>query len=259
VGVRSNSRTIDRGAREAVTAFNRIPGVATRGSCEGVGPSPSRHRHGDLAYVVFRHPLPLRLQAFLVARLDAVARVEDEGIYSRWPTQNQSFLDDVAAAADAYMRQQRPRRYARVGWPLAKVRARCARALSYERETFVALCLDCAEIVIEPHARAHQPLPLLRVAADQDAEWFAGFVGEPENSLAPALIAAAGWEQLAARSQRGDFGATFYRRWLRYRTAKIADLSTRQIRRGVQDARLRGCDLDFFYDATHAVFTWPRG
>jgi len=257
--VRSKVRTIDRGARRAVTALNRIPGIATRGSCEGIGLSPSRHRHADLAYVVFRHPLPLRAQAFLVARLETVARVEDDGVYSRWPTGNRAFLDAVAAVADAYRREQRPRCYARAGWPLAAIRARCARALSSGRDVVVALCVDCAEFVFEPHASGHQLLPLLRLPANQTVEWFAAFVGLPRNRLAPELIVATDWSQLVARSQRGDFGVSFHRRWLRYRANRIADLTTHQIRRGVQEIRLHGCDLDFFYDATHAVFTWPHG
>jgi hypothetical protein len=36
----------------------------------------------------------------------------------------------------------------------------------------------------------------------------------------------------------------------------IAVLTTQQVRKGVDDARRQGTPLDFFHDATHAVFVW---
>jgi hypothetical protein len=141
---------------------------------------------------------------------------------------------------------------------LPKLRARFARPLSDGTGTSAGLCLACEDIVLEPHASSHRPLPLLCLAPDQHTIWFAEFAAQPANQLDSALVAAAGWASLIERSRGGDFGASFQRRWLRYRAAKLARLTTWQLRAGVEKARRTRNDLDFFFTATDAVFGWQR-
>ena len=253
--MRFDAASIDVGVRDAVEQLNRIPGVTTRASCEGAGHEPAPHRHGDLAYVLFRHPLPLRLHDCLLAHLDAVSRLEDDGIFSRWPDHNREFLDQLARVARAYQRDA-PDGATVLRWPLPKLRARLARAVARRQIARVSLCLDCVALVAAPHADTHRCLLLLSVPADQQERWFAEFVVQAGNALDATLIAQDGWQQTLARATRGDFGATFLRRWLRHRARMIADLTTRQLYRGAQEARRQRVDLDFFFDDTHAVFTW---
>ena len=248
--------TVDVGVRDVVALLNHVPGVSTRASCEGAGRARGRHRHADLAYVLLRYPMPLGLQDFLIAELGSLVRVEDQGIYSRWPNRNHLFLDRLAVALRAYRRQHPLRHYHCLRWPLPRLRARLARELSGGKEVCVGLCLLCRDIVGAPHPLAHRFEPLLELAGDEQARWLAEFVSQPPNFLQSDLIAADGWARVATRTLRGDFGGAFHRRWLRYRARMIAHLATQQLRAGVERARRRGEDLDFFYDATHAIFAW---
>jgi hypothetical protein len=254
--VRLDAPSIDVGVQDVVELFNRIRGVTTRASCEGAGQAPAPHRHGDLAYVRFRHPLPLQLHDFLLAHLDAVARIEDDGIYSRWPVRNREFLDALARAVRAYRRRDAADHRTVLRCPLPRLRARCARAIARGQAMRLSLCLDCADVVLAPHADTHRCLHLLSVPGDQHERWFAEFVVQAGNALDATLVEQDGWSQVLARAMRSDFGAAFLRRWLRYRARMVADLTTRQLYRGAQDARRQYADLDFFFDDAHAVFTW---
>lgn len=253
--VRIKPDTLDPGVREVIALLNVIPGVATRGSCEGAEHRRVRRRHhGDLAYVSFRHPPPLDLQQFLLAHLDPGARIERDAIYSRWPTANRSFLDDLTTTVRLYLSHtaSHPRRYVRR--PLAKLRARVAHELSRPHAVQIDLCTTCADIGIAPHPPTHQVIRGLRLTAHQELIWFSAFATQPENALDPALIAADGWPRLLERARRGDFGASFYRRWLRHRARLTADLATLQLRVAAEQARRHGTDVDFYYDQTHAYF-----
>jgi hypothetical protein len=246
---------IDAGVRELVALLNSIPGVATRASCEGMSRARAPHRHGDLAYVLFRYPMPLRLQEFLVVELGTVARIDGDGVYSRWPSRNRVFIERFTDAAHTYQGRASGRQRS-VRWPLARLRARIARELSQGERTRVALCLACAQLAAARHHPSHNLVPLLDLAPDQEALWLEEFVTQPGNGLDAALIAADGWERVAVRTLRGDFGAAFRQRWLRYRARMVAGLATRQMRVGVESARRLGVDLDFVYDQSHAVFAW---
>jgi hypothetical protein len=256
LGVRGDVRTIDAGVRDAVMLLGRIPGVTTRASCEGAGRVQLRHRHSDLAYVLFRHPLPVALEDFLLAHLGSVARIECAAIYSRWPAQNHVFLERLEATVHSYLGQGGRNRQTRISWPLSKLRARLARQVSRRQEVRLGLCFVCADLVSEPHPESHRQVGLLRLPADQQTSWFADFARRPESALGADLIARDGWLHLAERTQRGDFGALYQRRWLRYRARMVAGLTTEHLRRGVENARRTGSDIDFFYDTTHAVFAW---
>ena len=256
--VRYDARSIDVGVRDMVTLLNHIPGVTTRASCEGAGPHPARHAHAALAYVAFRHPLPLQLRDFFVTRLGDLARVEDDGIYCRWPRKNQIFIGSLESAARLYLTGAAREPYRSVRWPLARLRARLARQVANGHAGEIRLCLTCANLADDSHPEAHQPITLLSFPPDLHDRWFAEFVAQPGNGLDPALVAIDGWLRLLARTQRGDFGTAFRRRWLRYRAQRIADLTTRHIRHGVEAARAQGVPIDFFHDGTHAVFVWER-
>ncbi len=254
--MRNDPRTIDAGVGDVVAVLNHIPGVATRASCEGAGTQPVRHPHAALAYVALRHPMPLQLRDFLADRMGSLARIEDDGIYCRWPENNRAFLASLESAARAYLTRSLHERPNTMRWPLTRLRARVAHEVARGHAVQIALCIPCTDLVTQPHQESHQPVSLLHLAPDLHDRWFAEFVAQPGNTLDPALIATDGWVRLLARTQRGDFGAAFHRRWLRYRARRIADLATQQIRMGVDDARRQGVPLDFFHDATHAVFTW---
>jgi hypothetical protein len=255
--VRRAARLIDDGVREAVAFLNRIPGIATKGSCQGLGPDPGAHPHADAAYVLFRHPLPLQAEAFLAAQLDTLGRVEDDGVYSRWPEHNRVFLDRLADAARTYLTVRSPAQH-ELRWPLTKLRAALAAVVAQRAAGAIALCLRRAAIIVEPQPPAHGALPLVALPADQEAQWFAIFAQHPDNALDAALVAADGWAFLIERSRRGDFGPAFHRRWLHYRGRMLAETATRQLRRGADAARALRPDLDFFYDDSHAVFRWGR-
>ncbi len=250
--MRLDLRTIDAGVRDAVALLSRIPGVTTRASCEGAGSGSLRRRHADLAYVALRYPMPPRLQDFLVEQLDAIARVECDGIYSRWPAKNPAFLRRLEGAARAYV--SRPAHTLR--WPLSKLRARLARSVSRGEDLHIGLCRVCADLVDARHDVSHELVLLLHVPADQHVRWFADFAHQPHNTLDTDLVARDGWEELAMRTLRGDFGVAFRRRWLRHRARMIAALATEHLRSGTQTARRQGTDIDFFYDGTHAVCAW---
>lgn len=250
--------SIDAGVREVVTLLNRIPGVRTRASCEGTGPQPARHAHAALAYVAFRHPIPLQLQDFLVTRLGSLARIEDDGVYCRWPTRNRSFLGSLESAARTYLSNaQEPCRSVR--WPLARLRARVATQVARGHPGELRLCPTCSELVDPSHPETHQPVVLLCLPADLHDRWFAAFLAQPKNALDPTLVATDGCARLLARTHRGDFGAAFRRRWLRYRAQRVSEMTTQHIRNGVEAARRQGVPIDFFHDGTHAVFVWTEG
>ena len=250
-------RTIDVGVRDVVGVLNTIPGVRTRASCEGASGTRSTHRHADLAYVLLRYPLPLALQDFLLTRLDTVARIERDGMYSRWPARNREFLSRLTDTARAYQAHQ-----VDVGMhlrvPLATLRARLARRLMQREPAHLGLCATCREVGVDLHAATHTTVPFLDVPNDQALQWFAEFVARSGNDLDPRLIDREGLEQVVARTHRGDFGPAFSRRWLRYRSRRLADLTTHQLRLGVEAARRHGSRIDFYFDGTHAHFRWEE-
>jgi hypothetical protein len=259
--VRYDARRIDLGVRNVVTLLNHITGVTTRASCEGAGPQPAAHMHAALAYVAFRHPMPLQLQDFLVTRLGSLARIEDDAIYCRWPIRNKMFLGSLESAARMYLSRSDHDSTSSVRWPLARLRARLARLVARGHPGEIRLCLTCRGLVETAHPESHQSIALLRLPADLHDQWFAEFVTHPRNTLDPALVASDGWVRLLSRTQRGDFGTAFQRRWLRYRAQRVADLTTQHVRHGVQAARGQGVPIDFFHDDTHAIFAWkgPSG
>jgi len=248
-------RPIDAGVCEVVALLNTLPGVRTRASCEGAHGTSSTHRHADLAYVLLRYPLPLALQSFLVTHLDAVARIEHDGVYSRWPARNREFLARLLDATRAYQaRQGAVQPQLRV--PLTTLRAHLARRLIEHEPALVSLCVTCGAVGIEPHPAAHATIPLLHAPKNLAQQWFAEFVARSGNDLDPQLIEREGLEHVITRSHRGDFGPAFYRRWLRYRSRRLADLTTHQLRLGGEAARRQGNQIDFYFDSTHAYFAW---
>jgi len=248
-------RTLDRGVREVVTLLNEIAGVRTRASCEGRSLAPSTHRHADLAYVLLEHPLPLVLEDFLLDTLGALARVDHDGVYSRWPASNHEFLERFADAARAYRaREGALRAHLRV--QLATLRARLARRVAQRLPASISLCTACRVIDIEAHDDSHAAVRLLTLRDDQASRWFAQFVVQLGNSLDPQLIEKEGWESIISRTQRGDFGLSFRRRWLRFRSKRLVELTTDEMRSAVETARREGCRFDFYFDDNQAVFRW---
>lgn len=254
--MRYDARNIDSGVRSAVALLNDIPGVTTRASCEGVGTDTARHRHATLAYIALRHPMPLQLQDFLINRLGTLARIEEDGIFCRWPHHNRVFIGSLETAARRYLDGSIRGHSRSIRWPLARLRGRIARLAARGAPVQIGLCLACTALVSDPHPDSHGRIVLLQLAADLQEQWFAEFAGQAEAALDAALVATEGWVRLLARTQRGDFGAAYLRRWLRHRARMVARLTTRQLRHGVEAARRNGLPLDFFHDGTHAVFVW---
>ncbi len=104
----------------------------------------------------------------------------------------------------------------------------------------------------------HRGLVVLRAEPEMTTAWFTEFVQQPRNALAPALITSDGWSRVLARTRRGEFGAAFQRRWLRYRAHRLAEMATRGIWLGVADVRTQRSDLDCFYTDTQLVLEWDR-
>jgi hypothetical protein len=147
-------RSIDVGVRDVVALLNTIAGVHTRASCEGTSRARSVHRHADLAYVLLRYPMPLALQDFFFVRLDAIARIEADGVYSRWPAGNREFLTQLAAAVRAYQAHYGAARAA-LHVPLGKLRASLAHRVRQGEPARLSWCWTCTDVVIAPHPDAH--------------------------------------------------------------------------------------------------------
>lgn len=256
-GVRTPAALLDPGVRVAVARLNGIAGVTTRASCEGHGTTPGG-RHGDLAYVAFEYPLPPGFQAFLVEALEMFARVEEDAVYSRWPEGNRRFLARLQQAAQRYRSRQRRQRYQAVRCQLAKLRSRLATRVIAGRNVTASICLKCRGLVISPHACEGKAMELLSWPAGSQAGWFAAFLAEPGNALGDDLVASLGHDELERRARQGDFGATFRRRWLRYRNETAKRQITSSLRAGVEALRRAGSDLDILFDAQYARFTWRQ-
>jgi hypothetical protein len=248
---------LDRGVRAAVELLNTIDGVTTRASCEGHS-SAGGHTHSDLAYVAFAYPLPARLQSYLIAELDMVARVDDDAVYCRWPRQNREFLMRLGDAVRRDKRGEVRRRRQTAACLLSQLRARLAARAVSGQEATASLCLRCAALVVSPHRCAGTALPLLRWPPGLDGAWFDDFVKRPENSLDAGLRSALGTDELELRARRGDFGEQFRRRWLRYRRERAHLQMTEGLRAGIQQARKTGIDVDVIFDRRHARFSWSR-
>jgi hypothetical protein len=140
--VRVATHILDRGVRAAVELLNSIDGVTTRASCEGQSQAQG-HRHSDLAYIAFAFPLPTRLQNFLIAKLDMIARVEDDAVYCRWPRENPRFLTRLNDAVRLYKRRERRQRREATECSFSKLRSRLVDKASDGQETTASLCLRC--------------------------------------------------------------------------------------------------------------------
>ncbi len=90
---------LDPGIRPALRALNRVTGVATRSSCQGKWALGERSTHADLAYVLFRDPIPLAVEGSLLESIEDVARVDAQSVYSRWPDRNREVCVRLAAVA----------------------------------------------------------------------------------------------------------------------------------------------------------------
>jgi hypothetical protein len=200
--------------------------------------------------------MPLVLQDWLAARLDTVARIEPDGIYSRWPAGNGEFLARLAVALHAYQAEHDGARIAR-RIRLAKLRADLAHRIVRDDPADLIWCRTCADVTVEPHPATHVRVPLVHLPQGQTAPWFAEFVAMPANRLDPRLVEREGLPQVATRTQRGDFGPAFQRRWLRYRSRRLADLTTHHLRRGVDAVRRAGSRIDFYFDAAYAYVVDP--
>lgn len=247
---------IDTGVREVVALLNGIPGVATRASCEGMGCACRHPRHAYWAYVLFRYPMPLRFREYLMEELGELGRVEDDGVYSRWQERNSEFLARLEHAARSYAGRELKYPRTVIWWRLPKLRACLARPLISGQALRVGLCLVCRDLTFGDHPLAHQQMPLLSCASDRLAAWFAEFASLPPNRLESDLVRTHGWADLITRSEHGDFGPSFHRRWLRFRARKLAELATRQLRLGMEAARRHCPEIDFFYSDTHAALEW---
>ena len=248
---------LDHGVRAAVELLNTIDGVTTRASCEGQS-NAAGHTHSDLAYVAFAFPLPARLQSYLIAELDMIARVDDDAVYSRWPQQNREFLTQLGHAIRGYKRREMRRRRQTATYLLSQLRSRLGAKAASGQEVTAILCLRCAALVVSPHHCAGAVLPLLHWPSGLDGEWFDDFLKRPDNRLDAGLRAALGTDELESRARRGDFGSQFRRRWLQYRSERAHLQMTQGLRAGIQQARKTGIDVDVTFDGRHARFTWSR-
>jgi hypothetical protein len=259
--VPSGARSIDAGVREVVGLFNRIPGVVTRASCEGCGHGGEVQRHAAFAYIALLYPMPLQLQQFLLADQDPLTRIENDGVYSRWPEHNAAFIARLTRTLRSYGDHPPGPTGALVRWPLASVRSKIAATIARGEYATLSLCLTCADLVIGTHAPQHRCATLYRVPADLQVRWFSEFASRAENHLDSTLVSAEGWTRLARRTQDGTFGLRLRKRWLEFRGHCVERLATDQLREAVRTADFT-VPMDFFYDATHVVLAWdvePRG
>ena len=198
--------------------------------------------------------MPLRLQDYLLTHPEPLARIEDDGLYSRWPEHNATFIAQITAALQVYVAQPQAARQTR-RWSLASLRARMAASLSGQESATITFCMRCADLVVQPHDAGHRSVDLYSVEAGQPIHWFTEFVRQAGNELDPALVSAEGWDRTVERTQAGDFGWALRRRWLAYRGDRFRNFVTLGLRTAVRNAGFTPA-ADFFYDATHAVLVW---
>lgn len=247
---------LDPGVRTSVELLNSIDGVTTRASCEGEG-STRVHRHSTLAYVGFAYPLPPRFQEFLVSELGMIARVDDEAIYCRWPADNRHFLERLAAVTLGYKRRHCAALRESLTAPLSEIQSHLLARSADGSETVISACRTCPAFVVGPHG-CRTALALVRWQATS-AQIFRDFVDQPDNQLDPVLLATVGAEELEERTRRGDFGASFRGRWLRYHGKRTRSEMIAALRDGVRQQRRAGKDVDVLFDARYARVTWQRG
>jgi hypothetical protein len=254
--VRTTPHMLDPGVREPVELLNSIDGVATRASCEGQGTAPL-DPHSVLAYVTFKYPLPPRFQEFLVTELGMLGRVDDDAIYCRWPPENRHFLELLGTAAKRYKQRNRGGRRRPLVASLSELQSHLLAFSAGGNETVITACRMCSRLVIGPHS-CRGGVRILRWAPASTDSIFRDFVELPDNRLDAGLVAAVATDELQRRTDRGDFGAAFRRRWARYQRTRLRQEIIAALRAGVRQLRRAGKDLDVHFDAHHARVTWGQ-
>lgn len=253
--VRITPHRLDAGVRNAVDLLNAIDGVATRASCEGRG-AATRHPHSTLAYVTFEYPLPLRLQAFLVAQLGALGRVDDDRIYCRWPGENKRFLTLLSDASERYASFNADPPIGSVAVRLTELRSRLQARGVVGKEIVVSVCASCAVLAVGAHDCGTLQRDLLHWPTGQSEVWFADFLAQVDNRLEPTLLGQLGAVELEERTRRGAFGAAYRRRWLRYHNARAQQQIVSALGDGVRALRAAGGDFDLVFAAGSARIIW---
>jgi len=248
---------LDPGVREPVEVLNSIDGVTTRASCEGQGSAPL-HPHSALAYVTFKYPLPPRFQEFLITELGMIGRVDDDAIYCRWPPENRQFLELLGIAAKRYKQRNRTALRSALVAPLSELQSHLLSFSAGGNEAVITACRTCSRLAVGPHS-CRSSVAISRWAPASADAIFRDFVELPDNRLEEDLVAALGTAELQCRTNRGDFGPAFRRRWGHYHRLRRRQEIIAALRCGVQQLRRAGKDLDVLFDAHHARVTWrPR-
>jgi len=217
-------RSIDPNARAAVLGLNRVPGVVTSESCQGGSRASG---HSTFAYVRFHHSLPPRFHDYLLARLGEIARIEDAAAYARRPEWNDLFLHALARAASAYRR-----RYARFLIRARRLRRRLDRA----GPGGLVLCLDCCAIKGCRNPE-HLRLSLAPIDEAERDHWFREFSEDPDNRLPADLRARETAASLRARTEKGQFGEAYLRRWTAFMERAARAAVEKAVLRAVRSAR----------------------
>ena len=246
----------DAGIRRAVRELNRVAGVRTRSSCQGKAFPDERSTHSDLAYVLFRSPVPLAFEEHLEHSAGEFARIEPDSLYSRWPTRNQEFCDRVADLAGEFQRSRsaRPARERRLA--LETVLRPIETALRSAGAANVDWCFACGCIHGED-ARDCDPalaVPLISEPASRRLAAFEAFLAADPHPPDARLREREGDAAVLDRLERGDFGDAYRRKWERFVARHAREVLRTDVRSGFAARRAEGRKVDLYFSGGKVVF-----
>jgi hypothetical protein len=190
--------------------------------------------------------------------LAAIARIDDNGIFCRWPNENRKFLQLLTTASAQYRETDSAAPLGSVSFRLSDLRSALMGPNADGDGIAVRICPSCVALAVGPHDCDNVKLELRRWPVDIPEMWFLDFLAEAGNQLDPALRVALAAAELEERTRRGAFGIPYRRRWLRYRDARVRQRLIAALGDAVRTLRQSGSDFDVTFDVGSARVTWHR-
>jgi hypothetical protein len=200
--------------------------------------------------VLFRAPVPLSLEERLLQDLGSLARVEPDGVFSRWIERNQEFCDCLAASASAFGVEERQRPRSEQRLPFGSLLGRLAAVLEAPTPGGLAWCFGCSRLGTEALCdcpRGGPSLTLLEAGPPRRLATFAAFLESHPSPPDPRLREREGDERLLARVERGDFGQAYRVAWSRFVARAARECLRTEVRRCVAAQRAAGEPVDLAF------------
>ncbi|MGH7803295.1 MAG: hypothetical protein ACREQJ_03030 [Candidatus Binatia bacterium] len=234
MSARASPPDVDRGLRAAVDLLNRLPGVATRASCQGKTPAETGS-HADLAYVLFDEPIPLTLEDRFLADLGEIAGIEPLGVQCRWPERNAEFCSRLTASTAERERHAATELWERSAIGAADAERAIGERILGERGGDLGWCLDCHRFDEVAVHRSHRCHLLFRAGDERTLAAFAAYLARDPPD--PRLVEREGARAVLQRLRHGDFGASYREGWRRWAEQTAAGLLRGEIRLAVRALR----------------------